>query len=80
VLVVVVGFKHAQELTRMVCVCHCDRNQLKTLVGLDNITELLGFLDTLYGDMVKRYDNMLAEVRGFVLFCSARARASVCAC
>jgi hypothetical protein len=39
------------------------RNQLKQLVQLENVAELQGFLDTLYGDMVKRYDNMLAEVR-----------------
>ena len=39
------------------------RNQLKQLVQLENVAEMLGFLDTLYGDMVKRYDNMLAEVR-----------------
>jgi hypothetical protein len=38
------------------------RNQLKQLVQLENVAEMLGFLDTLYGDMVKRYDNMLAEV------------------
>ncbi|ELR14969.1 ATPase, AAA domain containing protein [Acanthamoeba castellanii str. Neff] len=37
------------------------RNQLKQLVQLENVAELQGFLDTLYGDMVKRYDNMLAE-------------------
>lgn len=33
------------------------------MIGLDCITELLGFLDSLYGDMVKRYDNMIADVR-----------------
>lgn len=42
------------------------RNQLKQMIGVDAITELVEFLDTLYGDMVKRYDNMLADVRQLV--------------
>lgn len=29
---------------------------------MESMDELMDFLDTLYGDMVKRYDNMLADV------------------
>jgi hypothetical protein len=38
------------------------RTELKQFHGIESIAEVVTFLDTLYGDMIKRYDNMLAEV------------------